>query len=388
MACRLFREGWAWLVASFLLTVFVPPATVQAASSAGCQRAEIVVREALSSPPASETEHRALLDRLRIVRGLCPSHGELWRLSACSAAALGQNGAAKRFEKRAALGGVDDLSCPGDGHEPEERRSVSELGPVRSKHALVVGIGKFADPEIAELQYTAKDARDFARFLVDEAHFPAANVHLLTDDGATRESILKTLQQMILEVRADDLVALYFSSHGSPYQPGQGLGGIGYLVTHDTSLDSIFVDAIEYQRLTEMISLLPARRIVTFLDSCFSGRVLEDGAKQLVVEGVGVGDETAQLFLSGEGTYLVTSSHEKELSWESDELENSYFTYYLIEALRSGPAPTLDEVFDRLYAGVTRAVARDRGVGQHPQLHPREGPGDLRLGVRPSLELP
>ncbi len=388
--CELSKKISAWnpldtrtgssvgLTALILVILLIVP-SVATASTASCNRAREMVQDLASAPRKTAADHRALLDQLGTARELCPTLGEIWRLSHCSALVLGDVAKAELYRKRANLFGIHPLHCAGS--EPPEPK----VGPVRRKHALVVGIGTFSDSKIPPLQYTAKDARDFARFLVDEASFSPGSVTLLTDAEATRANILSALQRLILGSHEDDLVVIYLSSHGSPYQESRGLSGVGYFVTYDTGLENMWVDAVEYQDLAEKVALLPARRVVTFLDSCFSGQALSEGAKQLVAEGAGVDESTARRFLSGEGTYVVTSSRADEISWESDELGNSYFTHFLIESLRGAEPPTLGDAFARLSDRVQRAVVRDKGVAQRPELQPRDAPGDLRLGVVPTI---
>jgi uncharacterized caspase-like protein len=130
--------------------------------------------------------------------------------------------------------------------------------------------------------------------------------------------------------------------------------------------------------------MIKARRKVTFLDTCFSGEASKRGEKALAIEGVGVDEGTAKMFLSGEGTFVITSSSANERSWESEKIQNSYFTYYLIDALkRAKEPPTIKEVFDYLSARVPAAVAREKQAPQHPQMQPADGPGDVRIGVVP-----
>jgi uncharacterized caspase-like protein len=253
----------------------------------------------------------------------------------------------------------------------------------------VVGIGRFKDPGIPRLQYTAKDARDLAAVLVDPRYgrFDPAKVTLLTDEKATRVNILSALQDLFLKTQEDDLIFIYVSSHGSPRRNDMGLNGAGYIVTYDTSLRSIFLDALDYEGFSRQVSLLKARRKVIFLDTCFSGQASGRGEKALAIEGGGVNLETARLFLSGEGTYIVTSSKADERSFESESLQNSYLTHYLMAALsRGGEPPTIKEVYSVLAREVPAAVARDKGMPQHPQLVPADGAGDLRIGVAPRGE--
>jgi hypothetical protein len=61
--------------------------------------------------------------------------------------------------------------------------------PIKDKWAVVVGVSKFKDPA-NKCPFGAKNARDFADYLVHEAHFAPDHVHLLLDDQATRVNIM------------------------------------------------------------------------------------------------------------------------------------------------------------------------------------------------------
>jgi hypothetical protein len=92
--------------------------------------------------------------------------------------------------------------------------------------------------------------------------------------------------------------------------------------------------------------------------------------------------------VSEEGTYVITSSGDRERSWESDKLRNGFFTYFLIEALKQwqGDAPpTIRQVFGYLAPRVRDAVAREKAAAQNPQMFPRNTAEDLRIGAVPYL---
>jgi hypothetical protein len=386
---RSLRTGRSFLVALVLAAVagLVDPALAQ--ESAGCRQARQIVAEVVPLYTTDHPDHASLLNRLATARDLCPSLGEAWKYSACSAKALGQEARARVYADRAVLNGVSDLNC-GTG-AATAKPAPADLGPIRDKYALVVGIGTFKDPQIPRLRYTAKDARDFRDFLVDPrgGRFDPSHVELLVDEHATREAILKALQKIFLRAREQDLLVVYVSSHGSPRQGELGLQGVGYIVTYDTNLDNLFIDALEFQNFSEKISLIKARRKVTFLDTCYSGQALRPGEKNLAITALGVSAETAKLFTSVEGSYLITSSDSTERSWESDRLQNSFFTYYLLSALRQGEEPpTLKEVFTDLARKVSAGVLTEKAARQNPQLHPATGPADLRIGAPPNLGSP
>jgi hypothetical protein len=362
------------------------------AGGEACAQARAIVAEAERLYATRPLDHAAVLEKLKVARNLCPTLGEAWKYSYCSATALHRMEDARIFRDRALFAGVTQLACPtGEGGEAEApaTRQGPLPGYVRAKYALVIGIGTFKDPGIPRLQYAAKDARDLAAVLADPRYgrFAPGDVTLLTDAQATRSNILTALQALFLKAQEEDLVFVYVSSHGSPRRSELGLSGVGYIVTYDTALRSIYVDALDYEGFSRQVSTLKARRKAIFLDTCFSGQAFRKGEKALAIEGGGVAEKTARSFLSGEGTYVVTSSRADERSFESDTLENSYFTHYLMAALRrGGETPTLKELFELLSREVPGAVAHDKGMPQHPQLVPTDGPGDLRIGVVPRPE--
>lgn len=358
-------------------------ATPVSADSPQCDQARRLVAEARRQLSATEPDVESIRWTLTTARNLCSTLGEAWVLSYCNAIARGDDHEAEAFARQVRFHG-GSLACPRAG------ATLSGALPayVRNKFALVIGVGSFRDPKIPSLRFAAKDARDLAAVLTDPrfGRFPPANVTVLTDAQATRANILNALQDLFLRAREDDLVLLYLSSHGSPRRDAGGLGGVGYLVTYDTALDNIWLDAIDYEGFSRRAELIRARRKVIFLDTCYSGLAL-GGDKALNVEAAGVDASTAGLFLSGEGSYVITSSRGDERSYESEALKNSYFTHYLLRALRSPGEPLdLKGVFDLLTREVPAAVARDKRAAQNPQILPPEGLGDLRIGVVPRVQ--
>jgi len=54
-------------------------------------------------------------------------------------------------------------------------------------YALIVGVSKYRNPSIKQLNVSDKDARDFARFLEGQKGlFKGVNVKLLTNEQATK----------------------------------------------------------------------------------------------------------------------------------------------------------------------------------------------------------
>lgn len=364
-----------------LIPLLLLGAAPAAAESAGCAQARAIVSDLQAMVEAGQPDHATILRRVKTATDLCAALGDAWKLAYCSAAALGDK-RASFYRDQALLNGIKKLEC-GPGASSAAQAPVPLPSYVREKYALVIGIGKFKDPDIPTLQFPAKDARDLAALLKDPKYgrFDPAHVVLLTDEQATRANILHALNDIAEKAREDDLVFLYFSSHGSPHQDDPGFQGVGYIVTYDTSIRSLYIDSLEYADFSRKVALIKARRKVAFLDTCYSGQA-KPGAKGMFIDSQGIDDKTARLFLSGEGTYVITSSKSSERSFESEALRNGYFTYYLIAALKTGSEPpTVRQVFDALSREVPAAVLKDKGAPQHPQILPEDGRGDVRIGV-------
>ncbi|HND08207.1 MAG TPA: caspase family protein, partial [Candidatus Obscuribacter sp.] len=155
------------------------------------------------------------------------------------------------------------------GAKSNSRSAVDR--PIKDKWAVVVGISEFADKKI-NLRYPAKDATDFYNFLVSDGGFKKDHVRLLVNEKATRSNILSTIGDRWLPRLAhpDDLVVVYISSHGSPAD--LDVGGVNYVVAHDTDTESLYATGLPLQDLMRIIKArVHCDRVVMILDACHSG---------------------------------------------------------------------------------------------------------------------
>lgn len=249
--------------------------------------------------------------------------------------------------------------------------------PIRDKWALIVGISNFKDSSI-NLHYCAKDAKDFYDFLVTEKNFAPDHVQLLTDNTATRANILSLLGNKWLPrvAEPDDLVVIYFSSHGSP--SSLDVGGVNYLVAHDTDINDLYVTGIAMQDLSRIIKeRVHCDRVMVLLDACHSG-VAAPSSKGLARSG----NVNVDTIVQGTGQLVLSSSSPDQRSWESKRYQGSVFTKHLIEGLRKdGKMTRLGEAFNYLNEEVQREVMRDRGVLQNPVMKSKWEGDDLVIGV-------
>jgi TPR repeat protein len=276
--------------------------------------------------------------------------------------------------------GASSLQAPSSIEKPD-------LRPILDKWAVVIGIDKFQNNSIPKLQYPSKDARDFAKFLVEKGNFAADHVLLLTNEQATLGKIKEVIGDSWLPQRArkDDLVLVFASTHGSPKEID--VAGENFLVVYDTDPLKLFSTGIKFADLAPTIKdRTSCDRVVLLLDACSSGAA-NVGGKGMVR--TGNFDVAA---LAGEGQIVISSSAADQRSFESKRYENGVFTKQLIASLQSnGSRTTLTEAFRNLKEQVENEVQFDRKQTQTPVMRSRWKGGELILisvPARPRRVLP
>lgn len=290
--------------------------------------------------------------------------------------------------------------------EPGEKQRESELNPpdtaeqphgaikVRDKWALVIGIARFRDSRIRPLKYSDDDAEAMYRFLIDPnlGRFKSENVIKLINEQATTKEIKKVIDTIAKNSQTDDLVLVYVSTHGTPGR--YDIADVGYLVTHDTEVNSLYATAYEMADLTKALTKrIKAHHVVAFMDTCYSAGSFQEEpllimaeAKDIALEGMGVSEELVEKMSQSLGRVLISSSRQDERSWESDDLKHGYFTYYLLDALkREKGYVTLDEVYRHLKKRVPVNVKKEKNKSQHPMMGSSLTGGNISIGILPSI---
>jgi outer membrane protein assembly factor BamE (lipoprotein component of BamABCDE complex) len=255
--------------------------------------------------------------------------------------------------------------------------------PIRDKWALVVGVSEFANPAL-NLKYSAKDAKDFADYLVKEADFAPDHVKVLLNKDATERRILSELGDRWLPrvANPDDLVVIFVSTHGSGAE--LDVGGQNYLIAYDTDVQDLYTTGVPMQRLAKDIKdRVHCDRVVIFLDACHSGGVKSE-SKGLTRTGV----DASELAI-GSGRMVIASSAEDQVSWESKNGTNGVFTAALLQSLRKkGKETTVGEMFTELKDRVQDQVLRERGRLQTPVLESKWKGNDLCIAAAPVSRRP
>ncbi len=281
--------------------------------------------------------------------------------------------------------GSSNASDQNANNEAVDSSQIEINRPIRDKWALIIGTGRFKDPSI-NLKYAAKDAQDFSEFLIKERNFAPDHVQLLTNEAATRANILSLLGNKWLPrvAEKDDLVVIYFSTHGSA--SSLDVGGVNYLVAHDTDPQDLYATGIAMQDLARIIKdRVHSDRVMVVLDACHSGVTAPTASKAMARPG----NVDVEPIVQGTGQLVISSSKPDQRSWESQRYEGSVFTRYLIDGLRkNGSMTKLGDAYSFMETEVQREVLRDRGLLQTPVMRSKWRGNDLILGVRPAAPSP
>jgi uncharacterized caspase-like protein len=270
------------------------------------------------------------------------------------------------------------------------------------KWALVVGIDKFQDSRAPQLKFAAKDSRDFVAFLEDAqgGRFDPSHVEHLENEEATLKGIKEGLGRLRVQAKAEDLIVLYLSSHGSSRYMDPN--GVSYIITHDTDLQDA---ATLYATSLQMIDLVQevnrefkAHQVVLILDTCYSGDALANpndgmgsarGSLKIGSDDAPANPPASSSFSAafenlkvGYGRAVITASRANEESWESATLQNGYFTHSLLEVLReSHGEERLDHVFPLVETKVAAQVKKELNANQNPSFEFSEHADSIVLGA-------
>jgi WD40 repeat protein len=265
--------------------------------------------------------------------------------------------------------------------------------------AIVVGVSDFSGDQL-DLRYAAKDAADMATAvaLAAERLFGPERLRLTlltTDDGApgsvpTREN-LRAAFQAAVTARPTDLLLVYLAGHGVNH--GGEEGDFYYLTRDATSGDLTDpalrqAAAVSSAELTEWIQQVPALKQVLILDTCASGRLVEELTETRDVPSSQV--RSLERMKDRTGLYVLAGSAADAVSYETSRYGQGLLTWSLLfgmrgAALREGEFVDVSRWFD-FAADRVPELAREIGGIQRPVVATPRGGASFDIGQLASAD--
>lgn len=140
-----------------------------------------------------------------------------------------------------------------------------------TRHALIIGIGRYADPEVPVLGGVVHDVAS-ARQMARAMGVPDAQVTVLRDGEASAGRILEAIDALQSRIADGDRVFVYYSGHGTRWyeETKTDRGSAGACHEGLLSADG---QALTNAVLGEALAPLARRadKMLVFYDACFSG---------------------------------------------------------------------------------------------------------------------
>jgi len=216
--------------------------------------------------------------------------------------------------------GTNRIEVVVDG-KPSEYITV-EYAPQRA-NLFILAIG----PSHSDLQYTAKDAKDFAEAFRNQSGvdklYPNVRVQEITTPETTNLTGIKQamydLNYMWKDglITQNDVVIVFISSHGKMYNNRFKVLQSGYNPKYEDV-------AIDFRsEVLDVLSQLNCKKLI-FLDACHSGGAKDgfDGVSKAVID----------LARTQPGVSTLSSCKADEKSYEAQNWENGAFTEAMLEA--------------------------------------------------------
>lgn len=273
-----------------------------------------------------------------------------------------------------------------------------------TKKALLVGIAnyknlpyysKYLGRELKNLKGPTHDVRIMREALVSRYGFLPQNTKVLINEQATRDNIIRALENLIQGTKEGDIAVFYFSGHGAqvPDQNGDEEDGmdealVAYDVLPEGAKNPIEAKLILDDELGEMLRKLKGGKVVVIVDACYSGTMTrgiggvpvsmleETPASQakFIPVNMGVPEVKDRSFSTNiprqsdipEGQILLSSSRENQLSLEI-QFPDGYFGAFT-KALVEGTKKRNDGTYQELYDDARKAVLRLTKDMQDPQI--------------------
>ena len=236
--------------------------------------------------------------------------------------------------------------------------------------AVIIGVNRYQDADIDDLNFCANDAVGLAAALHEVALQQAANRQAIFDTVEIRvhcdrsnassvnsisfptvSNILASLD-LFSQAQPQDTVLFYFSGHGFHDRSTENT----ILCLPTTEKNALSQTGLAIADVVKAITSSPAKQQLIWLDACHSGGM----ASQLIDAILAATKENPQI-------YAITACDRDEESLEFLQLGHGLFTYNLIQGLQGGitnPVIKAEELYQYVYYKTLEYIDRTNQLSQ------------------------
>lgn len=179
-------------------------------------------------------------------------------------------------------------------------------------YVVLVGIDRYQTQKT--LRYSVKDAYAMYQYFtsIDGAALPNKQIELMTDFNATKANVMSKATQHFSKADENDMSIFYFSGHGLE----------GGLIPQNYESER---DLISYEQIHDMFDKCKAKHKLLIIDACYAGSYEKDIVSN---------NYLSELAKSKGGFAALFSSNGYQKARQTDDLQASVFTFYLLEGLQ------------------------------------------------------
>jgi len=251
---------------------------------------------------------------------------------------------------------------------------VSKHSEKELTYFIGIGIDKFNEPG-HNLNYSVKDVRDLAKSLKEKLGSDLIIDTLFNENVSI--SNVEALKKRLMESNINDRVIISYSGHGLLNKEYDY-----FLSAYNVDFQQPEIGGIPYEVLEDLLDSIPARKKLLLIDACHSGEVDKDdfremnlvaGAKGLAQpKGGDVGNTSVsttvglqnsfqlmqELFVNvqkGSGATIISAAAGDQFALEGGgQLENGFFTYAILEYMRTQDEVGINSLKKYVYEEVER----------------------------------
>jgi tetratricopeptide (TPR) repeat protein len=246
-----------------------------------------------------------------------------------------------------------------------------------SKKALVIAVSDYDNSSgLKPIEFCKNDGKEMYNILKKNGYDIPDSRKLIGYVNSQR--LKKTIYDFFMyeNNKPDDTLIFYYSGHGVPDTWGKT-----FLAPSDIDSAHPFIAGFSFDDLTNSMLACNSQRIVTILDSCFSGSLKiskskgldsKSGEEAATILANSIVEENSEKLKEGVGRCLLAASQGYEEAYDRKENDHSIFTYYLLEGLK-GHKNAVDDEGNVTYDTLGKFITREIG-NLPPEKRPKQTP--------------
>jgi hypothetical protein len=257
--------------------------------------------------------------------------------------------------------GFGNVAVGGAGHHAATANPQPYTQPIATRPTfsanmrvwvVVVGIADYQ--RIGKLNYTDDDAyRMYAYYKSPEGGgLPDNQIRVLIDEDATRNNVMRAMQDIYSQAGSSDAIVFYFSGHGARD---------AFVLWEYNGPTPNRRGLLLHEELHTLFEQSPAKYKYIIADACHSGSSGQQGVKSASA----TEQHFYQTFEQSQGGFvMLLSSMSNEYSLETSGIRQGVFTHFLIRGLKGEADTNKDrivsvvELFDYVESNVSTYTKR------------------------------